>query len=158
MSLQPTELDFDRLGEIIQGEIHLDGPLLPILHAIQHEYGFIPPNAVGAVALALNLSRAEVFGVVSFYSDFRQEPAGRRTLKLCQAEACQARGAREVDARARSVLGVASGSTTLAGEMTLETVYCLGLCASGPAALLDDQPIGRLTPDRIEALIAESVA
>jgi formate dehydrogenase subunit gamma len=158
MGLERTVGGTDRLAEIIEANAGLDGPLLPILHAVQHAFGFIPKSAVPTIAQALNLSRAEVHGVVTFYQDFRQTPPGRHVLRLCRAEACQARGAAAVEAKARELLSVEMDATTADGAVTLEAVYCLGLCASGPAAMLDDAPMARLNPQRIEALIAEIVA
>jgi len=158
MSVEHTPDGPDRLEDIIKANIGLDGPLLPILHAVQHAFGFIPEFAVPAIATALNLSRAEVHGVVTFYQDFRDAPPGRHVLKLCRAEACQSRGGVAVEARARELLGVEMDSTTADGAVTLEAVYCLGLCASGPAAMLDDAPVARLSPQRIATLIAEIVA
>lgn len=120
------------------------GALLPILHDLQAEFGCIPSQAVPFVASALNLTRAEVHGVVSFYHDFRDKPAGRHVLKLCRAEACQSVGG---EAMARQVLahfGTEWGGTTIDGNLTIEATYCLGLCACGPSALLDGQPIGRV--------------
>ena len=133
----------------------LDGPLLPILHAVQRELGFVPEAAVPQIAEALNLTRAEVHGVVTFYHDFRRAPAGRHVLKLCRAEACQARGSEGLAARAEASLGIATGETTPDGAVTLEAVYCLGLCATAPSAMLDSRLIGRLDEARIDSLIAE---
>lgn len=158
MGLERTVGGTDRLAEIIEANSGLDGPLLPILHAVQRDFGFIPKSAVPTIAQALNLSRAEVHGVVTFYQDFRQTPPGRHVLKLCRAEACQARGGAAVEAKARELLSVEMDATTADGAVTLEAVYCLGLCASGPAAMLDDEPVARLSPQRLEALISEIVA
>lgn len=124
--------------------------MLPILHALQAAFGCIPRPALPFVARALNLTRAEVHGVVSFYHDFREEPAGRQVLKLCRAEACQSMG---VEALARQILdhfGVDWGATTADGRLTIEATYCLGLCACAPAALLDGEPLGRLTPNLLQ--------
>ena len=116
---------------------HREGATLPILHALQEVFGFVPDEAIPMVAEALNLSRAEVHGVVTFYHDFRKEPPGRRVLKLCRAESCQAAGGDALAARAEETLGVTMGETTADGRVTLEAVYCLGLCHSAPAAMLD---------------------
>ena len=102
------------------------------------------------------LSRAEVHGVVTFYHDFRREPAGRHVLKLCRAEACQAAGGDALAARAESRLGIPLGDTTPDGQVTLEPVYCLGLCATAPSAMLDGRVVGRLDADRLDALVAEA--
>lgn len=129
------------------------GGLLPLLHAIQDALGFVPPSAIPAIADALNLSRAEVSGVISFYHDFRATPAGRHTLKLCRAEACQAMGAQQLSETLRRQLGVDWHHTTADGNLTLEPVYCLGNCACAPAAMLDGEVHGRLTASRLTALL-----
>jgi len=144
-------------AEIIEAHDATDGPLLPILHDLQAAFGFVPQQAVPLVAAALNLSRAEVHGVVSFYHDFRSEPAGRTVVKLCRAEACQARGGRAVEQAAVAALCVPMGETTADGAVSLEAVYCLGLCASGPAALVDGAPVARLTPDAMVDLLREAL-
>lgn len=146
----------ERAVEIISLHADQEGPLLPVLHALQHAFGFIPREAVPIVSGALNLSRAEVHGVVTFYHDFRGSLAGRRVLKLCRAEACQARGGDAIASQAEEQLGVAIGGTTADGQVTLEATYCLGLCATGPAAMLDDRLYGRLDERRLGALIAEA--
>ena len=132
-----------RLREIIEAHLGLEGPLMPILHAVQHEWGHIPEPAIPVIASALNLGRAEVHGVVSFYHDFRKEPAGRVVLKLCAAEACQAQGGRDLARDVLSGLGLPDFGTTPDGRVTVEKVYCLGLCACGPSALLGDRLVGR---------------
>ena len=151
----PSGSKWDKeLAERIIGEhLKMDGPVLPILHALQAEFGCIPDEAVRLVAEAVNVTRAEIHGVVSFYHDFRKEPAGRHVLKLCRAEACQSVGADAIAEHCRSRLGVAWGGTTPTGAVTLEPVFCLGFCALGPAALLDGQPIGRLDQKRADALL-----
>lgn len=133
------------------------GALLPILHAVQHDLGHIPAAAVPEIARALNLSRAEVHGVVSFYPDFRESAAGHHHILLCRAESCQARGSAEIAALATERLGVAMGETRSDGRVTLDPVYCLGLCAIGPSALVDGRPFARLDAaalDRIAAKVA----
>ena len=139
----------DRLREIIADHIALEGPLLPILHAVQHEWGHIPEPAVPAIAQALNLGRAEVHGVVSFYHDFRGSPAGQHVVKVCAAEACQAQGGRDLVQATLKAFGLATYGTTPDGKVTVEPVYCLGLCACGPAALVGDRLLGRATADTI---------
>jgi formate dehydrogenase subunit gamma len=146
----------ERTAQIISEHIGLEGPLLPVLHAIQRAFGCVPESAVPIVAEALNLSRAEVHGVVTFYHDFKSEPRGRHVVKLCRAEACQAAGADALAARAEAALGVAIGGTTPDHRVTLEPVYCLGLCATAPSAMLDDRVVGRLDAPRLDALIAEA--
>src|SRR5215207_1086617 len=119
--------------------------LIEILHAVQAALGYVPEPVVPILADALNLSRAEVHGVVTFYHDFRREPAGRHVLKMCRAEACQGMGGEALVARAEDRLGIACGSTSADGRITLEPIYCLGLCATAPSAMLDGQLVGRLT-------------
>jgi formate dehydrogenase subunit gamma len=148
--------DAARGAEIIAGHAHLEGATLVILHALQEAFGYVPEPAIPMVASALNLSRAEVHGVFTFYHDFRKKPAGRRVLKLCRAEACQAAGGDRLAARAEAKLGIALGDTTADERVTLEPIYCLGLCATAPSAMLDGRLIGRLDDARIDALLAEA--
>lgn len=127
--------------------------LIEILHGVQAALGYVPGEAVPVLAHALNLSRAEVHGVVTFYHDFRREPAGRHVLKMCRAEACQAMGCEALVARAEDRLGVACGSTSTDGRVALEAVYCLGLCATAPSAMIDGEVMGRLTAPKLDALL-----
>jgi len=143
-------------NDIIRRHANREGALLPILHDIQAAFGHVPAQAVPVIAHALNLTRAEVHGVVSFYHDFRDKPAGRHVLKLCRAEACQAAGGDALAARAEAKLGVSLGHTTADDRVTLEPIYCLGLCATAPSAMLDGRLIGRLDEKRIDALVAEA--
>jgi formate dehydrogenase subunit gamma len=145
----------DRADEIAAAHLTLEGPLLPILHAVQAEFGHVPDAAVPRIADRLNISKAEVHGVVSFYHDFRKEPAGRHVVKLCRAEACQAMGSEALVAHAEKRLGVAMHDTTRNGAVTLEPVYCLGLCACGPAAMVDGTIVGRLDTAKLDAIIDE---
>ena len=133
----------DRIAEILEAHRGLEGPLLPILHALQAEFGHIPQDAGPQIALGLGISKAEVHGVVSFYHDFRETPAGRHVLKLCRAEACQAMGADRVAGAIKAALGIDWHETTPDGRVTLEPVFCLGLCACGPAAMVDGRLVGR---------------
>jgi formate dehydrogenase subunit gamma len=133
----------DRIAEILEAHQGLEGPLLPILHAVQAAFGYVPDSAIPQIAKALMLSKAEVHGVVSFYHDFREKPAGRHVLKLCRAEACQAVGADAVAGRIKAALGIDWHETTPDGRVTLEPVFCLGLCACGPAAMVDGRLVGR---------------
>jgi len=146
------------LKEIVEAvvQLHRDrvGPLLRARHSIQDRLGFIPADAVPMIAVALGLSRAEVHGVIGFYHDFRDVAPGEHVLQLCRAEACQAMGARELEAHARSRLGVDFGETTPDGRVTLEAVYCLGNCACSPSIRIDDEVHARVTPDRFDALLA----
>jgi formate dehydrogenase subunit gamma len=146
-----ASFDAARAAGIIAEFADTPGAALPMLHALQAEFGYVPPEAVRLAAEALNVTRAELHGVVTFYHDFRQAPAGRHVLKLCRAEACQAVGARALAARAQARLGVGWHGTTADGAVTLEPVFCLGLCASGPAAMLDGAPLGRLDGPRLDA-------
>lgn len=146
------------LEEIVDGVVEKNsrriGALLPILHEVQDILGYIPPDAVPMIAHALNLSRAEVHGVISFYHDFRTEPPGEHTVHLCRAEACQAMGARELEQHASERLGIGLGQTTADGLFTLEPVYCLGNCACSPSIRINDDVHGRVTPEKFDALIA----
>jgi formate dehydrogenase subunit gamma len=146
-----------RGAEIIAEHSQLEGATLVILHALQEAFGYVPEPAVPMIASALNLSRAEVHGVFTFYHDFRREPAGRHVLKLCRAEACQAAGGDVLAARAEAQLGITIGNTTADERVTLEPIYCLGLCATAPSAMLDGRVVGRLNEARIDALIAEAL-
>lgn len=145
----------ERTRLIIAEHASLEGPLLPILHAIQEEFGCVPEAAVPVIADALNLSRAEVHGVVSFYHHFRTDAPGRVHVQLCRAEACQSMNARAVEERVRARLGIGPGDTTADGRVTLDAVYCLGNCACAPAMLVNGQLHGRMTPARVDELAAE---
>jgi len=153
-----TPWNAERAAAIISQERDRDGPLLPILHAMQAEFGCVTEDAVRMIADGLNLSRAEVHGVATFYHDFRRTPPGRHVLKLCRAEACQAAGCDALAAHAEAKLGVAIGETTPNRSVTLEPVYCLGLCAVAPAAMLDNDVVGRLDEQRLDALLARAQA
>ena len=144
-----------RAAEIIDAERHREGPLLPILHGFMHAFGYVPEPAVPIIAEALNLSRAEVHGVVTFYHDFRREPAGRHVVKLCRAEACQAAGCERLASHLEERLGIGFGETTVDGQVTLEPIYCLGLCALSPAAMIDERIVARLDEGRLDGLLAE---
>lgn len=146
----------DRARQIAEAHSGREGPLLPILHEVQEQFGHVPSAAIPVIADVLNLGKAEVYGVVTFYHDFRDKPAGRRVLKLCRAEACQAVGGNVTADRIKELLGLDWHETTPDGAVTLEPVYCLGLCACGPAALLDDKVVGRVTGERAEALVTEA--
>lgn len=149
---QPTDDDIRALIRPLQA---VEGPLLPILQVVQGEYGCIPANAVAVIADALNMTGAEVHGVISFYHDFRDAPAGRHVIRICRAEACQAMGADALAARVLDLLGLEWHGTSPDGAVTIEPVYCLGLCACGPAVMVDDRLVGRMDDARAEALIAE---
>ena len=143
-----------QVAEILSLHQGREGALLPILHDVQAAFGHVPQAALPQIAKGLNISRAEVHGVVSFYHDFREEPAGAHVVKLCRAEACQAVGADRVAAHAQAVLGVDWHGTTADGRVTLEPVFCLGLCACGPAALVDGRVVGRVDEARFDAIVA----
>lgn len=154
MQTQSTEIAA-RTAEIVDSLKRLEGPLLPILHEIQDDFGYVPAEALPVIADALNLSKAEVHGVVTFYHDYRREPAGRHVLRLCQAEACQSMGSDAVADQIKRLLGIGFHETAADGSVTLEPVYCLGLCACAPAAMLDGEVIGRLDADAIDDIVAE---
>ncbi|MDO7834574.1 NAD(P)H-dependent oxidoreductase subunit E [Sphingobium sp. HBC34] len=132
--------------------------LLPLLHAMQEEAGHVDDAWVPGIARALNLSRADVHGVITFYHDFRRAPPGRHVVKLCRAESCQARGGAAIEASAARRLGVAMGETRGDGQVALEPVYCLGLCAIGPNALVDGRPVARIDADMLERIALEVAA
>ncbi len=150
----------DRGLEVIRAHQHAPGATLLILHALQNTFGYVPEEAVPLIADALNLSRAEVRGIVSFYHDFRNKPPGRHVLKLCRAEACQSMGGDALAAAVEAMLGASSGKTKRASgkakngdAVTVEPVYCLGLCTCAPAAELDGKPVGRLDRKRLAQLL-----
>lgn len=149
-----TSESFERqVNAIVDGLQAFEGRLLPVLHAVQAEFGYIPPGAVPCIAKRLNLSRAEVHGVISFYHDFRNEPAGVHTVQICRAEACQAMGSRQLEAHAKSSLGIGFGETTDDGLITLEPVYCLGNCACAPSVRIGDHVHARVDIQRFDTLI-----
>lgn len=152
LSLHPHPTMNDTVNALIDAHRGQAGALLPLLHALQAALGHVPPAAVPAIAEALNLSRAEVHGVITYYHFFRSEPPGRHVVQVCRAEACQACGADELMARAEAILGCASHATRADGAVTLEPVYCLGLCASSPAIQVDDRLHARMTPERLAQL------
>lgn len=143
------------VAPILERWRHEEGPLLPILNEIQQQFGYVPREALPAIAEALNLSRAEVYGVVSFYHDYRENPPGRHVLKLCRAEACQSMGGDAIAKRLQELLGVNFGETAADGSVTLEEVYCLGLCACSPSAMLDGDVIGRLDEEKLQEIARE---
>ena len=144
-----------RTAAVVNDLKGLEGPLLPILHGIQDEFGYVPGESLPVIADLLNLSKAEVHGVVTFYHDYRNHPAGRHVLKLCRAEACQSMGGDAIAAKVQQLLGIGFHETTKDGAVTLEPVYCLGLCACAPSAMLDGEVIGRLDADKVEEIAAE---
>jgi formate dehydrogenase subunit gamma len=147
-------LEFEPVvADVVRRYADTPGALLPILHGVQHALGYIPREAIPRIANALNLSRAEVHGVVSFYHEFRETRPGRHTLKICRAESCQAVGAEALVAETARRTGVPIGETTADGSLTVEAIYCLGLCALSPAILVDEQVVARVTHEQLDALL-----
>jgi formate dehydrogenase subunit gamma len=147
--------DPTRAAEVVAAHAHMDGACMPILHALQETFGYVDRSVVGTIADALNLSRAEVFGVVTFYHDFRSHPAGQHVVKMCRAEACQAVGAVALADHAKKTLGIDWHETTADGRVTLEPIFCLGLCACGPAAMIDDELVAGLDAVSFDERLAE---
>lgn len=145
-------------AEIVTARSGEKGAALPIMHDLMERFGYVDRSIVPVIADALNISKAEVHGTLTFYHDFRDHPPGRRTMKLCRAEACQSRGAEAMHAALKTKLGVDWHETTADGAITIEPVYCLGLCACAPAALVDEQPVGHLHVETLDDLIAEARA
>ena len=146
----------DDAGRIIEDHRALDGAVLPVLHALQGHFGYVDNAAVGLIAQALNLLRAEIHGVVTFYHDFRGAPVDGPVLKLCRAESCQSMGCEDLVAHLAQAHGIAADKHETDAGLKVETVYCLGNCALSPAALLDDEPIGRLDAARLDAIVREN--
>ncbi len=142
-----------QVTEVTTALQHKPGALLPILHGIQNRLGYIPPEAVPIIAEALNQSRADIHGVISFYHQFRSTAPGEHIIELCRAEACQAMGSRQLEAHARNTLGLEYHGTTVDRSLTLEPVYCLGNCACAPSVRIDDQIVGRVTPEKFDDLV-----
>jgi formate dehydrogenase subunit gamma len=140
-----TAIVADHAGQI--------GALMPILHAVQEHFGCVPEEAIPLLASQLNLSRAEVHGVMHFYHDFRSQPAGKHVIQVCRAEACQAMGSQDLEKHIKGLLGIDFGQTTADGQFTLEPVYCLGNCACTPSLRIDDDVHARVTPKRFEQLL-----
>jgi formate dehydrogenase subunit gamma len=143
------------VSAIIEAHSKKLGALMPVLHALQAQLGHIPKEAVPLVASGMGLSRAEVHGVISFYHDFRQQPAGDHTIQICRAEACQSMGGRELERHMRDLMDVDFGETTHDGRFTLETVYCLGHCACSPAIRINETFHARVTPQRFDEILGE---
>jgi len=140
-------------ARVVADAADVAGPLLPVLHALQEEFGYVDPEAIALVAKALNVSRADVHGVVSFYSDFRTSPPGARTVAVCRGEACQSAGGRALEVHAQQRLGVRFGETTPDGATTLDQVFCLGLCALSPAVVVDGRAVGRVDAARFDEVV-----
>jgi formate dehydrogenase subunit gamma len=154
-SLAGAAWDEPEAARIIAAHAGVPGATLPILHALQEAFGFVPRQTHAMIADALDLSRAEIHGVVSFYHDFRAAPPGRHVLKICRAEACQAMGGAALAESALRQTGAAWGGTSRDGSVTIEPSYCLGLCACAPAALLDGEPMGRLSEASLAAALSD---
>ena len=157
MSLQPKQaIPDEEIRNLVYRLKDKPGALLPVLHSIQDHFGYVPPEAVPVIARELNLTRADVHGVISFYHDFRSEPAGRHVLKICQAESCQALGSMALTSYAREQLGIAFHETTADRAFTLEPVYCLGSCACSPTLMIDGDVHGRVSRQRFSEIIEEA--
>jgi formate dehydrogenase subunit gamma len=139
--------------EIVREHLTMEGAALPIFHALQGTFGFIHEEAISLVAEALNITRAEAYGIVTFYHDFRHERPGRHLLKLCRAEACQSMGGDALAEHAQAQLGTKWGETSRDGAVTLEPVFCLGLCACAPTAMIDGEVVGRLDRERLDTFL-----
>jgi len=148
-----TDFDVDLARTLIDGKRTIPGATLPILHDLMERFGYIDDAAIPLIADALNISRAEALGVVSFYHDFRRSPVNGRVLKLCRAESCQAMGCEDLVSHLATRHGVTADGARGGSSIHVESVYCLGNCALSPAALLDGQPIGRLDRDRLDAIV-----
>lgn len=143
----------ERVTEIARSMADRPGALLPVLHAVQGEFGYVAPGAVPHIARELNLSRAEVHGAISFYHLIRCEPPGNRVIYICRAESCQAAGSRALEAHAKSRLGIDYHQTSADGEFSLEPVYCLGNCSCSPSLMIDDRLYSRVDPARLDELL-----
>ena len=155
MPATTTDNMIEKARAIVDAHRHLEGPLLPILHAVQDEFGYVPRDVQPAIADALNISRAEIHGVVSFYHDYRSEPAGRHVIRVCRSEACQSMGGEATAALLLKKLGLDWHQTSADGAVTVEPVYCLGLCACSPAAMVDGDVYGRLDDETINEILEE---
>lgn len=153
MSSAQSTWDRNKVLGIINALKHKPGALMPILHGIQDEIGYVPEDAVPLMAEALNLSRAEVHGVITFYHHFRTTPPGRHKLEICRAEACQAVGANQLVAHAKKTLGVDFHETTSDGAISLEQVFCLGNCACSPSIMVDGEVVGEVTTEALDAIV-----
>ena len=148
-----TEWSIEAGARVVAAASGVPGPLLPVLHALQEEFGYVDPEAIPLVAKALNLSRADVHGVVTFYPDFRTAPPGVRRVAVCRGEACQSVGGRELEAHAQARFGISFGETAPDGSVTLDQVFCLGLCAVSPAVVVDGAVHGRVNAARFDEVV-----
>lgn len=149
-----NDADQATVNGIVDELKHKPGALLPILHAIQNQLGYIPEAAIPTIASTLQQTNAEIHGVISFYHQFRTTPVGKHKVQICRAEACQARGSRNLEAHAKASLGIDYHETTADQTISLDGVYCLGNCACGPTIRVDDEIVGRVTNDRFDAVMA----
>ena len=156
MTEQPSNIE--SVKGIISGLSHQPGALLPILHAIQDALGYVPPDSVPLIARELNLSRAEVHGVITFYHYFRETPPGHHTIHICRTETYQSMGSETLEAYAKQRLGIEYHENSADGEFSLEPVYCLGNCACSPSLMVGKEVHGRVTPERFDEIIAEARA
>ena len=150
-----TPQSLEAVDDIIACHAGREGPLLPILHAVQESFGYVPAEAVPRIAAALHLSRAEVHGVISFYHYFRHHKPGKHVVQVCRAEACQAMNCELTEAQAKQRLGADYGGTSADGQFTLEAAYCLGNCAAAPSVMVDEKLYGRVTPERLDQILAD---
>ena len=148
--------DANLAKRLIDRKRSLPGAALPILHDLQHEFGYIDDAAIALMAEALNISKAEALGVVSFYHDFRRAPVNGKSLRLCRAESCQSMGCEDLVAHLKTRHGINVDEVRPDAALRVETVYCLGNCALSPAALFEGEPIGRLDPDAIDVIVARA--
>lgn len=146
-------VDLDKATDVINRFKDLQGGLLECLHALQHVFGFVPKETIDSVADGFNISRAEVHGVISYYHDFKTSPQGRKVVRICQAEACQAMGSRDLTKKVEALLGTEVGKTSDNGDYTLEAVYCFGNCALSPNLEIDGKLHARVAPDNFEAIL-----
>ena len=146
-------MNLDRVETIVEYHSQRPGATLPILHDIQHEYGYIPAEAIPLIATGLNLSRAEIYGVISFYADFRTTSPGKHVIQVCRGEACQAKGGQQLEAHAQQSLGTEFHQTTADRAVSLEPVYCLGNCGCSPSVRIGDSVYGRVSPQRFDELV-----
>jgi len=145
--------DIGRVQAIIENLKDKPGALLPILHGIQDDLGYVPPDSVPMIARALNLTRADVHGVITFYHYFRETPPGKHTVYLCRAEACQAMGSENLEEHVKKTLGIDYHENTSDGRFSLEPIYCLGNCACSPSIMIDKEVFGRVTSKRFDEII-----
>ncbi|HQO15794.1 MAG TPA: formate dehydrogenase subunit gamma [Methylotenera sp.] len=156
MTAELSTEQLTRVNAHIDGYRNVRGALLPLLHAIQDDIGYVPEEAYLPISKALALSVAEVHGVVTFYHHFRRHPAGKHILQVCRAESCQAMGSEKLEAHIKSTLGIDYHQTTQDGSITLEPVYCLGNCACSPAVMMDDEVYGRMNAEKVVELVKEA--